>query len=250
MNRLRRCSALTGFVLLTGLLSTLQGQARLTAKKKVDDKPAEKWLVDRTVSVSPAAAPVPAFKYRIYPHTTERKDGNAVPIYLRFAHERNDARKKELREKPVEWNKLPLEKLPLTEVKQFLDGYQYNMRQLELGARRKTADWDYTLDAGKPIYILLPDAQEMRMHAPLLVLKARLEIAEGRYADAVRTLETGLSFSQQIGEDPFLHQRPGRCRHGEPVCRLPARVDGTAGPRPNLCTGSVAPGGCSPRRLA
>src|SRR5439155_2852483 len=72
--------------------------------------------------------------------------------------------------------------------------------------RRKTAEWNYALDAGDPIGLLLPDAQEMRMQAPLLVLKARVEIAERRYADAVRTLETGFSFSQQVGDGPFLIQ--------------------------------------------
>src|SRR5262249_47680105 len=147
-------------------------------EKKGEDKPAEKWLFDRALTVSPAPAPVPNLKYRLYPMDSERKDGNAVPMYLRFAHERNDARKKMLREKPEEWNKLPLDKLPLAEVKEFLDGYKYNLRQLELGARRKTADWSYALDTGDPIGMLLPDAQEMRMHYPVLILKAKREIAE------------------------------------------------------------------------
>jgi hypothetical protein len=44
----------------------------------------------------------------------------------------------------------------------------------------------------------------MRMHAPLLVLKARVEIAEHRYGEAIRTLETGFSFSRQVSEAPFL----------------------------------------------
>jgi hypothetical protein len=186
------------------LQSSVRGQEQPAKENKADEKLAEKWLVDRTLTVMAAAAPVPALKYRLYPAAMERKPGNAVPLYLRFAHERSDARKKELREKPEAWNKLPIKDLPLAEVKAFLDGYGYNLRQLELGARRKTADWNYTLDAGDPIGLLLPDAQEMRMHAPLLVLKARTEFAETRYADAVRTLETGFSFSQQINEGPFL----------------------------------------------
>ena len=33
---------------------------------------------------------MPALRYRLYPSFMERKEGNAVPIYLRFAHERND----------------------------------------------------------------------------------------------------------------------------------------------------------------
>jgi len=135
---------------------------------------------------------------------TDRKDGNAVPIYERFAHERTDAWRKQLREKPAEWNKLPLEQLPLPEVKKFLDEHKYNLKQLELGARRKTADWNYTLDAGDVIGVLLPDMQDMRMHAALLALKARFEMAEGRYADALRTLETGFSFSEQLTPAHFL----------------------------------------------
>jgi hypothetical protein len=188
---------------LTGLLCLSGGQAQPPEKKDAD-KPEEKWLVDRSLTLSPARAPIPALKYRLFPTIGERKEGNAVPMYLRFAHERSDERKKQLREKPEEWNALPLDKLPLTEVKEFLDGHKYNLRQLDLGARRKTADWNYALDSGSPIEILLPDAQEMRMHASLLVLKARVEIAEGHYADAIHTLETGFSFSQQINEGPFL----------------------------------------------
>src|SRR4051812_41774459 len=139
MTRLRRWSALAALFLLAGALPALHGQDSPPAEKKEGDKPAEKWLLDRTVTVTPAAAPVPALKYRLYPLTGERKDGNAVPIYERFTAERTSARAKQLREKPDAWNKLPLEKLPRDEVKQFLDGYRYNFRQLDLGARRKTA---------------------------------------------------------------------------------------------------------------
>ena len=204
MNRLRRWSVLTCLLCAAGAPS-----ARLQAEKppdnqKASEKSADKWFEVRVVTVSPAPAPVPALRYRLYPSFMERKEGNAVPMYLRFAHERSDAIKKQIREKPQEWNKLPLDKLPLPEVKKFLDGYKYNFKQLDLGARRKTADWSYSLDAGDPIGLRLPDVQEMRMHVTLLVLKARDEIAENRYADAVRTLETGFSFSQQINEGPFL----------------------------------------------
>jgi hypothetical protein len=204
MNRLRRWSVFACLICAAVAPPAWLHAAKPPDDKKTGEKTGEKWFEDRVVTVSPAPAPVPALRYRLYPSFMERKEGNAVPIYLRFAHERGDARKKELREKPQEWNKLPLDNLPLPEVRKFLDGYKYNLKQLELGARRRTADWSYTLDAGDPIGLLLPDVQEMRMHAPLLVLKARVEIAEKRYADAVRTLETGFSFSQQMNEGPFL----------------------------------------------
>lgn len=197
---LRRWSVLALFVALSPLLLVpSRGQA-----PPADDKAGTKWLLDRTLTVSPQPAPVPALKYRLFPLHAERKEGNAAPIYMRFAHERNDATKRRLQEKTEQWSELPPDKLPLAEAREFLKGWQYNLRQLELGARRKTADWNYTFDAGNPVNMLLPDVQEMRMHVRLLVLKARVEIAEDRHADAIRTLETGFSFSQQLAEAPLL----------------------------------------------
>lgn len=187
---------------LVGLLVPIFGLAGHAQKPA--EKPPASYLVDRSLTVTPAKAPVPALRYRLFPLSSERKAGNAVPMYLRFAHERTDATKKALDEKPAAWLKVPLEKLPLAEVKAFLQGHQYNLRQLDLGARRTTADWSYSLDAGNPMNMRLGDAQEMRMHARLLALKARVEIVEGRYADAVRTLETGFSFARQVCEAPLL----------------------------------------------
>src|SRR5262249_55021693 len=78
-----------------------------------------------------------------------------------------------------------------------------------------------------------PDMQEMRMHARLLALKARVEIAEGDYTSAARTLETGFSFSQQVSEAPFLiNSLVGvACEHmmADAVADLMQRPDG-----PNL----------------
>src|SRR5262249_6996950 len=54
------------------------------------------------------------------------------------------------------------------------------------------------------VEILLPDMAELRVYGPLLVLEARVAIAERRYADTVHTLETGFSFSRQMSEQPFL----------------------------------------------
>jgi hypothetical protein len=205
MNRPRRSRALAMLVVPAALtFVVVSAQSRSVQEKKVADQPAETWLLDRALTVHPAAAPVPSLKYRLYPAGPERKEGNAAPIYLRFAHTRSEAWKKETHEKPAEWNKLPLDRLPMEEVKKLLDGYSYNFKQLELGARRKTADWSYTFDAGNPINLRLPDVNEMRMQAPLLLLKARVETAEGRFADAVRTLETGISFSQQVSDAPLL----------------------------------------------
>jgi hypothetical protein len=191
MPRVRRWSVLACVLSLFGV-AALRG----------DDK-ADKWYLDLALEVSPRAAPVPALKYRLFPLASERAEGNATLIYMRIVHGYNDATKKLLEEKPPQWNKLPPDKLPLDEAKKFLAEWKYVLRQMELAARRRTTDWGFALDSGSVIELLLPDVAELRHYGPLLALAARVQTAEGKYDDAVRTLETGLSFGRQFSEAPF-----------------------------------------------
>ncbi|HEV3259387.1 MAG TPA: hypothetical protein VG013_21150 [Gemmataceae bacterium] len=200
MNRLRRWSFLACFIVLATVgLSRLGGQAPAAEKPA-----ANKWLLDRSLTLTPRRAPVPALKYRLFPRSSELKDGNAVPIYLRLVFEQSDAARRRWVELPSAWNKLPLERLPMAEARKFLQGHRNFLRQCELGARRKTAEWNYTLDQGSFIDILLPDVQQMRGFMPMLVLKVRVEIAEGNYEAAAHWLETGFAFSRHLSEGPFL----------------------------------------------
>ena len=167
--------------------------------------PAEdKWLIDRSLTLAPQAEPRPAFEYRLFPLASERKDGNAVPIYLRLNFERNDAERRDWTETPKKWNAMPIDKIPLAEAGDFLNRYKNFLRQFELGSRRKTAEWNYTLDEGDLISILLPDAQMMRGYVPMMVLKVRVALAQGDYAAAAHWLETGFAFSRHVGNGPFL----------------------------------------------
>lgn len=191
-------------LLLTVPVVPLGVQRPVAAEEK---KEAERWLIDRKAAVAPQAVPVPALKYRLYPVAPERKEGNAVPIYLRLASEWGNDTRKELTDKPYEWNRLPLAQVPLAEAKALVEKHRTLFRQLELGARRKSADWNYTLDQGSVIDIAIPDAQWMRVYAGLLACKARAELADGDFAGAARTLETGFAFSRHVGEAPFVINR-------------------------------------------
>jgi hypothetical protein len=202
MNRSRRWSVIGALAALIACI----GRGQLLPVVRADQKTQEvKWMLDRTLTVSPASVPIPALKYRLFPLSSTRKDGNAVPIYLRLNFEQTDASRKYWHEQPEKWNKLTLDKIPLKEANEFIRKYRNFYRQFDLGARRKAAEWDYTLDQGSFVDILLPDVQQMHhLFVPMMVLKARVEIAEGDYSAALRTLETGFSFSQQISEAPFL----------------------------------------------
>jgi len=199
MNRLYRWSLLACFVVVATVeLSRAGGRAPAA------EKAADKWLLDRSLTLTPRRTPAQALKYRLFPMSSDLKPGNAVPIYLRLVFEQNDAARRRWTEVPSAWNQLPLERVPLGEARTFLKGYRRFLQQFELGARRTTADWNYTLDQGGVIDILLPDAQWMRGFMPLLVLKVRVEIAQGNYEAAAHWLETGFAFSRHLANGPFL----------------------------------------------
>ena len=171
---------------------------------RAQDKPTSPWGIDRSLSVSPQTAPVPALKYRLLPLNSELKEGNAVPIYLRLAHEQNDAARKYWTETPMPWNAMPVDSIPLEEARKFLQDHRRMLRQFELGARRRTAEWNYTLDEGNPIEMLMPDTQQMRNYAPMLVLQVRVALADGDFTRAAHHLETCFAISRHVGEGPFL----------------------------------------------
>src|SRR6266581_2721374 len=128
MNRSRRWYVLALFALLSpGLTLIARGQN----PPKDEQTSAEKWLLDRALAISPQSAPTPALKYRLFPHWSERKEGNAVPIYLRLVHKQSDAAIRYWTETPEAWNKLPIEQLPLAPARDFLRKHHNFLRQLE-----------------------------------------------------------------------------------------------------------------------
>jgi hypothetical protein len=168
------------------------------------DKAASPWLIDRELTVSPQPAPVPALKYRLLALSSALKPGNAVPIYLRLAHQQNDAARKYWTETPKTWNLLPVDRLPRDEVRKFLQEHRYLLHQLEVGARRRSVEWDYTFDEPNPIGLLMPDVQSMRDLVPMVNLQARLALAEKDFAGAAHHLQTGFAFSRHVATGPTL----------------------------------------------
>ena len=171
---------------------------------EAQDKNASPWGIDRALTVSPQLAPVPALRYRLLPLSSDLKEGNAAPIYLRLAHEQSDAARKYWTEAPQRWNALPVDKIPLDEARKFLHDHRYMLRQIEIGARRRTVAWDYTFDEPNPIGLLLPDLQWMRNYLPMLILQARVALAEGNFSAAAHQLETGFAFSRHVAEGTTL----------------------------------------------
>ncbi len=163
------------------------------------------------LTLRPAAAPTPALKYVLLPELGDMRPGNAALHYQRahtfewWTHLRRSPQYANL----DEWLDRPLrevrDKLPFGPNLPAL-------RELDLGARRETCDWEMTERVREEGYgLLVPDVQAFRESALLLAWRGRLEIGDGNHTAAVHTLQTGLRFGRHVAEGPTLiHALVGR----------------------------------------
>jgi hypothetical protein len=179
---------LYGFVLLTVTMPVLAQEPAEPAPSKI--------------LVRPMAAPSPALKYRFVPGLSEQTPGNAVVMYYRaFSPEwMAYRREKGYDEKMERLRQLPLAELKTTAEARFVEKMPA-LREVERGARRTYCDWELgPRIAEEGIGLLLPDVQSMREFARLLVLRARLEIADGKFAAAIETLKSGFTLGRHISQ--------------------------------------------------
>jgi hypothetical protein len=166
------------------------------------------------LKVDPAAEPRPALKYSLMTRVSERKPGNAVPFYYRAilaftqANALSDrAGGKSLDARLSEWMTTPIEKFPVGEVKQVIESQSRVLEDLVTAANREECNWDWRvqdLEGTKSFEFLLGEIQESRALARLLAVKARLEIAEHRFNDAIETLRIGNQLGSAVAKSPFL----------------------------------------------
>lgn len=159
------------------------------------------------LTVQPADEPRPALKYQLLPSILDRTEGDAAALYYLAMTFTTREHTNKMRDRIRVWIKTPpkklLEELPVDEARRVLSGYSAALRHIELAARRETCDW------GLPIRtdgynITLPSLGRYKELARVLAVKARLEIAEGRYEQAVRTLSTGYGMARHLAEGPTL----------------------------------------------
>ncbi len=158
------------------------------------------------LTITPKPSPLQPLRYRLLPLESQLTPGNAVPIYLRIGAETKDEAIDLISKETIKLLQGTIEDFPVDEGHKLTDQFARRLKQMDFAARRQTAEWNYTLPEEREdvINLLLPDVQELRTWSRLLPVKARLEIAEHRYPDAVRTIETGIAMGRHIAEGPFV----------------------------------------------
>jgi hypothetical protein len=75
---------------------------------------------------------------------------------------------------------------------------------LERGGRCESCDWDIPIREHDFYSILIPEIQTTRSSGRILAARARLQIANGHWADAVHTLQSGYALARNVANGPTL----------------------------------------------
>ena len=164
-------------------------------KPATDNEQAAQKLISWTAS--PASAPRPALRYRLLPALTEQTSGNAASTYYIAAmllREHSDAEAID----PDDWVNLPPDQFPLSEVKRFLEGdLREPLEHLDVAARRDNCDWGHPARE-RGYNTLLPELNSLHMLSYWLRLRTRVALIEGRYDDALRSVQTNMAMAQHV----------------------------------------------------
>lgn len=155
------------------------------------------------LKVQAARAPKPALRYQLLPELREVQPGNAILGYLKCFMEQNHF----FHSKEAEAERERLEAMPLKELaKQKLLGYGgVALRRADEAARLDNPDWQTLLPLRRDgVGLLVPEVQQLRMLARDLAIRFRIEVAGGRFDDALTTAKTLFALSRHLGEHPIL----------------------------------------------
>lgn len=162
-------------------------------------KPPGPKIIKMTLTLR--ATSQPALQYHLLPAVEDQTPGNAVLLYYlglqQISRDSKDNYADEL-QTWVSWLSMPLADLPQAEVQKAIDRYADALGQLELGSRRMTADWGLPLEEG--INSKVPSLGELRHLARMLALKARLQMAQGKWKEAIKTLQVGFALGRHTGD--------------------------------------------------
>ena len=162
--------------------------------------PAEEKVPTSNLVLQPAGEPREALKYRLLPPLLDRTPGNAAIPYGKLVLLVSEPNRAKKLEKAADWLDLPLDKLPREEVRQTLVSFKNVVDDLDAAARRDHCDWELPFRQDNNWTMLLPELQPLRSLGRLVALKARLEIADRKFDEAIHTLQTGFALARHVGQ--------------------------------------------------
>ena len=108
-------------------------------------------------------------------------------------------------EQVANWLKEPLDQLLKDDASNLMLNPGSIGRLVDLASRREQCDWGLPWRE-EGFNTVLPHLSQLRAITSELALKARLEIAQGKFDEAVHTLQTGTAMARHLNQQAFLVQ--------------------------------------------
>src|SRR2546421_2213978 len=186
-------------IVLIALFSLIAAHPALAQKQA----PPEKIY---RLKITPMTPPQPAMKYSRLPSALDTIAGNGAPFFMIGATQAptDDAFNNQI----VSWLSMDVAKLPREQIDENLStkpiGYLFT--NFDQAARREQCIWanNYKTEGFEA---LLPHLRGMRDGSRIIALKARLQIADGDYAAALHTLQTGFAAARYLTPQSVLIQQ-------------------------------------------
>jgi hypothetical protein len=168
------------------------------------------------LTVTPAAAPVPALRYRLVARDLDLAPGNAAPYYYRAmlgTPRTTEQLTKEFGETWYEWFRTgpgatQIANLPLDRLRKAVELSRDPLdNHVARAVTLQDCDWqlgEKSLAGPEVIAFHLPEMYESRTLGRLLTLRTRLAIAEGRVDDALASLRMTYRLSIDTARPPML----------------------------------------------
>lgn len=182
-------------------LSTACGQGTPAAPSPEEFLPVTKLVI------STAAEPDPPLRYTLIPAYGDLQPGNAATSYYRAITLLPRDATETFGDEQQDWRDVPLAEFPCEKARDWLNNYDVVLSELRVATVRETCDWNHRvreLQGLDPVSFLLPEMSKIRELARILRVKARLEIAERRFDDALATMTTGYRLAENTGKSPLL----------------------------------------------
>ncbi len=195
------------------LPATVQAQTRLTPDGPVNPEQQRSASEVPTVhlSIAPAAATAPPVTDRLHLPLDMREPGNSVSWWYRsildFGRIREAGYFDTFNEKYDAWMEGPVSDMPVEDVRTFMRQMPSILESAHDAAQQRQTDWDLDIEelsGPDTIAFMLSEFQETRQLARLLILDARVAIADGRFDDAIRDLQTNYRLAQDVQQPQLI----------------------------------------------
>lgn len=168
-----------------------------------------------SLELSPTEPVRPSLAIRLFPAANELFDRNAAIYYHRAIYSLNTTEER-FRANQADPD-LPdtfdnrflepnMDAQTIRRLRVWLNGHQNMLRELQYATHSKNCDWQLIPEEAKDNWflIMVPELDGCRGIARLLAAKARLEIIDGNYDQAIETIRAGFKMASDLHESEIL----------------------------------------------